>query len=57
MNKNYLAPQVSVIRMMAATITTVSTETSWDDKWSEVLQEEDNAYEKPPMHASAVLFV
>lgn len=43
MNKNYLAPQVSVIRMMAASITTVSTETSWDDKWNEALQEEDNA--------------
>lgn len=43
MNKNYLAPQVSVVRMTAAAITTVSAETSWDDKWSDVLQEEDNA--------------
>lgn len=43
MNKKYLAPQVAVTRLPMTNITTVSTDGGWDDKWDDVLFDEDNA--------------
>lgn len=43
MKHTYTTPQITVARWTAAAVTTVSTDVSWDEKWSDVLAEEDDA--------------
>ncbi len=43
MNKKYLAPQATISRLLAANITTVSTEADWGDGWDENLDDTTEA--------------